>query len=424
MAAIIVIMGHSSSFLEKYDTDGYSYMIANGLASYFTFPDKEPIKTFYSKTGGYMKGICHPGWNNTNGIKDLNVEWVRIDCSEPLHYKDGSYSEQYYNIKWDLEHYTSQGFKVFLITPYPKNYYYCGIDPRTDEGKEFIKNDIRFLIEEFGDKISALQITNEMGIENFMYPLSIDEAADFIGMQLKEIQDIKGNIVVGFNSTNIFKIITKMENYWKYCDYVGLDIYIGCFDDIVKDIQAYDILIRGANHITGLPVVICEFGYMSYGERKSDAEKIEILKKHGYNSEEEARADIHGFIKTMPINFQNVVSRLDYSSDAELAEKIFGSDVSSLANHVYCELPKGYRLHDYPHTLNGQASFFTDVISRFNKIDCLVGSFVYQYTDSSSCYICGQSDCPVETGWGLVDLHGNPKPSYYAVKQGFAQIDK
>ena len=45
--------------------------------------------------------------------------------------------------------------------------------------------------------------------------------------------------------------------------------------------------------------------------------------------------------------------------------------------------------------------------------------FVYCWGDSDSCYVCGQADCPVETGWGLVDGKGNPKPSYYAVKEAY-----
>ena len=60
----------------------------------------------------------------------------------------------------------------------------------------------------------------------------------------------------------------------------------------------------------------------------------------------------------------------------------------------------------------------------FNFINLISsgGAIVYSYSDSDACYICGQSDCPVETGWGLVDLDGNPKPAYHAVKEGFAKI--
>jgi hypothetical protein len=46
--------------------------------------------------------------------------------------------------------------------------------------------------------------------------------------------------------------------------------------------------------------------------------------------------------------------------------------------------------------------------------------FVYCWQDSGDCYVCGQVECPVETKWGLVDYNGNPKPSYYAVKEAYA----
>ena len=44
------------------------------------------------------------------------------------------------------------------------------------------------------------------------------------------------------------------------------------------------------------------------------------------------------------------------------------------------------------------------------------------FDDTSKCYVCGQTDCPVETKWGIVDCDLNPKPAYYAVKEAFAEI--
>ncbi|MBR6361096.1 MAG: hypothetical protein IKS04_04810, partial [Clostridia bacterium] len=40
------------------------------------------------------------------------------------------------------------------------------------------------------------------------------------------------------------------------------------------------------------------------------------------------------------------------------------------------------------------------------------------------CYVCGQEECPVETGWGLIDGKGKPKPAYYAVRDGFSDAKK
>ena len=54
-------------------------------------------------------------------------------------------------------------------------------------------------------------------------------------------------------------------------------------------------------------------------------------------------------------------------------------------------------------------------------MDYVCGAVIYCWGDSDACYVCGQADCPVETGWGLVDLNGNPKPAYYAVQKAFSE---
>ena len=76
----------------------------------------------------------------------------------------------------------------------------------------------------------------------------------------------------------------------------------------------------------------------------------------------------------------------------------------------------------YPHTPEGQGRFFRDLIPRMYDLPFVGGLIVYCYSDSERCYMCGQSDCPTETRWGLVDVDGNEKPSYYAVRKAFGRI--
>ena len=76
----------------------------------------------------------------------------------------------------------------------------------------------------------------------------------------------------------------------------------------------------------------------------------------------------------------------------------------------------------YPHTPEGQGKFFRDLIPRMYHLPFVGGTIVYCYSDSEMCYMCGQSDCPTETRWGLVDVDGKEKPSYYAVKKVFGGI--
>ena len=62
------------------------------------------------------------------------------------------------------------------------------------------------------------------------------------------------------------------------------------------------------------------------------------------------------------------------------------------------------------------------IFKRLYKRKCLIGAIVYCWQDSGACYVCGQTDCPTETRWGLVDMDGKPKPSYYAVRDAMGEI--
>ncbi len=52
----------------------------------------------------------------------------------------------------------------------------------------------------------------------------------------------------------------------------------------------------------------------------------------------------------------------------------------------------------------------------------MLGQLYFRWADQPTCWQCGKPDCPAETAWGLVDLEGRPKPSYYAYKDGVARM--
>ena len=152
---------------------------------------------------------------------------------------------------------------------------------------------------------------------------------------------------------------------------------------------------------------------------RTNEEKVAVLQKYGYNSEEEATADMDNFIQKLPEDMKEEILELypDYTAE-QYAEIIFRGEYM---NHFYTSLPEGYYLDGYTHTPEGQAKFYEDLIPRLLSKDYIIGTIIYCWGDSDSCYVCGQEECPVETGWGLVDNDGNPKPAYYAVKEAFAE---
>ena len=382
--------------------------------------DRE-IKTALEMTGGYIKGVCHaePDYDL---IKQANIGWFRDDIPFPYG-EDGELSQSYISWKEYAKSYADQGIKIFGITPYPEDYIEYGLDPREEKNKEAIKDIARFYVEDLRDIVGAFQITNEMGIDRFTYPLTMDEAYEFIGIQLEAMYPIRGDIIIGYNlaALQIATMPFKMFRYHKYCDYVGVDLYLGCFENVLKRADQLVTILRFVREVTGKPIVLCEFGYIGGGAQKSTEEKNEILSYYGFSSEEDARENIDKLISNLPEDFREEFDKYADETPEYRADLMFEGEFS---NHLYCELQEGFGLYAFEHTPEGQADFFSYIIPKLRNLKFVIGTIVYCWQDGDDCYVCGQTDCPVETRWGLVDCDGNPKPSYFAVQKAFSDEGK
>ena len=379
-------------------------------------PFENETEIALEKVGGFMKGVCHaePPYDL---IKEGNIEWFRDDIPFPYD-ADGNLSESYLSWKEYVKAYADEGIRIFGITPYPEDYIEYGLDPRDPESREGIQDIARFYVEDLKGIVGAFQVTNEMGIDRFTYPLTMEEAYEFIGMQLEAMYPIRGDILIGYNlaALSIASMPFKMKPYHQYCDYVGVDLYLGCFENLLKSADQYILVLNFVRRVTGKPIILCEFGYIGLGEPKSEEEKLAILESYGYSSEEEARADIDNFIKALPEELANEFDKYADETPEYRANLMFEGEFS---NHLYTELHEGFGLYGFPHTPDGQAEFFSYIIPKIRKHSYVIGSFIYMWDDTGDCYVCGQTECPVETKWGLVDSDGNPKPAYYAVKEAF-----
>ncbi len=379
------------------------------------------VKSALEKTGGLIKGVCHAD-PDYELLHEAGIEWTRKDIPF-LYDKDGNISQSYLNWKAEMQEYADNGIRIFGITPYPEDFMEFGLDPREPADREAIQDIAEYYVKDLEGIVGVFQVANEMGIDRFTLPLTIDEAADFIGMQLEVMDPLceERNILLGYNIAN-FVLPFKMLKYNKYLDYVGLDLYLGCFEDVIHEIDTFVGLAGLVHLITQKPIIYCEFGYMGYGEPKTPEEKVEVLQKYGYNSEAEATADMANFIQKLPEDMKEEILELYPNYTAEqYADEIFRGEYM---NHFYTSLPEGYYLDGYTHTPEGQGKFFEDLIQKLLAKDYIIGTVIYCWHDSDACYVCGQPDCPVETGWGLVDGEGNRKPSFYAVKEAFTSTDR
>ena len=392
------------------------------LAASLVKPRRSPeVEAARRKLGGFAKGICHASEDYAQ-IKGAGIEWERADIPFPFD-EAGNVRENYLAWKERMRRYRANGIRIMAVTPYPRTFIDYGIDPRLPENEGRVRGVAAFLAEDLRGVAEAYQITNEMGIPHFTRPLNMKEAARFIGMQLAAMHPLRGDALIGYNSSGPQGDLHALMRPWlKYCDYVGIDLYIGCFAPVGNSFSTMDMMLRYIWSMTGKPIILCEFGYLSGGEPKSRAEKQAILQRYGVSSEKEISEKIELVLENMKTVAPTFWSRI--TSNASTPEKQAGYLLQiDTKNHLYSELPRGVRVRKCPHTPEGQANFYRTLLPRLAAHPFLLGAFIYAWQDSEKCYACGQSDCPTETRWGLVDRESKEKPSYYAVRDALAEIE-
>jgi len=372
------------------------------------------------KIGGFMKGICHPS-ENYEQIKGAGIEWNRADIPFPFD-AQGAVRQEYLDWKEKMRHYQANGIRIMAVTPYPRTYSEFGVDPVQNE--ERVREIAVFLLEDLKGIAEVFQITNEMGIPRFTQPLTLKQAARFIGVHLEAMYPHRGDILLGYNSAGPQGDLHALMRPWlKYCDYVGIDVYVGCFAPIGNHLIFNDLTLRYIWSMTRKPILLAEFGYISGGAPKTPEEKRAILRQYGVSSEKEAKEKIDLVLENMktvaPTLQARVTKNASGDSPKSRADYLFQIDTK---NHLYRELPKHVVVKNCPHTPEGQADFYRAVLPRLAAQPFLLGAFIYAWKDGERCYACGQSDCPTETRWGLVDTQHKEKPSYYAVRDALKEI--
>jgi hypothetical protein len=375
-------------------------------------------KEFNKKTG-FMAGICHASFEK-DVWADLGLNYVRLDIPMPFNSLAtfDTLSESFIAYRNTAVANKEKGVKTMVITPYPYTFLAYGIDPRTPEGREIVKRTNAKIAEEMKGIAEVYQITNEMGQPAFSAPLTLSESATFLKDGIDGVRVGNEDALTGYNMAGInYELIDLMGDYNDKIDYIGLDLYIGSFG--IGTIDMFILECRKLALEVKKPVILAEFGFMGKGDHKSKADKAKFLKEnYGYDSEASAIADYHNFLPMInPVLFATMKNV--FGDDKRVAEEVF---IGGYSDHFYETIGSNFLL-GYPHTPEGQAKFYKDLLPKIFKEKCIVGAFIYNSHDSNTCYTCGGHNCPIETSWGLFDVNGNPKPSYYAVKEAYASFN-
>ena len=403
--------------LEEFVYHQFAPTLTHVPPSLFSYPFKPKtsaeVRAARQKLGGFIKGVCHAGTDYAQ-IKNAGIEWNRADIPFPFD-AEGHQRDVYVHFKQRMKEYADNGIRIMAVTPYPRDFIAHGVDPRLPENEARIKEITVFLLQDLHGLIGALQITNEMGVPRFTLPLTMKEAVRFIGIQLETLYPVRGDVLIGYNSAGPqVDLHSMMRPYHQFCDYVGIDIYIGCFTSFGNYLWMYEVLLAYLWSFTGKPIILCEFGYISGGVPKTAEQKREILMRYGASSEAEARQNIEAFVERLPQRMQDYVRR---NASGDWGDFLF---ISDFKDHLYMEMPADVVIPGYPHTPEGQGLFYRDILPRLMRTEYLLGAFLYNYRDSANCYVCGQGECPIETRWGLTTIEGEEKPAYKAVQEVWA----
>jgi len=363
----------------------------------------------YEKTGGFIKGICHPT-EEYERIKDAGIRWIRRDVPSPFG-SDGGLSEHYINFVSQTKDFAENGIRSILISPYPRVFIENGIDPRTKDGLEKVTHFCKLMADTFKGLGVCWQATNEMHIAHFRAPLTMAESRDYIIASIKGLRQGDPDAAIGHNSVCGAREWLDYARYVEsevHSDYIGFDLYNGTWSNGGPETYIDEIELLHCE--IGLPVVLMEFGFSSLGVNltENSPEIGEYLAKHGFRDRADVSDRLDEFIETLPPGIKEMALTC---APEDKANVVF----STFPHLLKCWFAKQV----YPHTEEGQAHFYSVLLPMLLGNPHLAGTVIFCWRDSHHCFFCGEPDCPCETAWGLTRCDGTAKPAYDAVKSIF-----
>lgn len=338
-----------------------------------------------------IAGITAVANQNYHLIKDAGIEWLRTWFAFP--YKDrigGEYSKEFIKCLGNARKLSEMGFKHLGTTVGPGSYRYDENAKATiwksglpewagsyedDEYYEVLEAACAEMAAKTADFVYLWQIANEPDIDIFRGPLSDEQIVRFLLTAARGVKkgnpDARPGINIGF--------ITEYSEWLMkqiYCipdspfEYIGIDGYFGSWQP--GGPEDWKWYIDKVYEITSKPVIINEWGYSS--------------------------------LQSSP------------KTDDPHNKKYYNQDV--------CRNKAWNIVWKKEHSPEEQAEYIWECMKIFSQHPHVIGQFFFRWTDTPACWQCGQPDCPAECAWGIVDVNGNPKPGYYALKDAINKYFK
>ena len=322
-------------------------------------------------------------------VYECGFRWIRSGV--PFPWEDGMHgklSPRYLHAKEECRKAKAHGLNVMGATFGMGTWRYDPSDDSTrwrdeipafvgEKGTEAYYANLRetgaFLARDMQGLVDDLwQCMNEIDIPTFAGPYSAQVAANTARALADGIVSAAPEAKCGINLSHYCEEALAMADMvyapGHHFGYVGDDQYFGSWQG--KTVEMWNTVIDELYVRYGLPLLANEWGYSSGGEV----------------------ADTRPDPALLPDGWPDV-----------------------------CYEKRWFHAVEGGHTEEVQAEYIRRGLEIFAKHPHVLGSFLFCWKDAVHCYHCGQTDCPSECYWGIVDSQKRPKPAYHAVKEAIAR---
>lgn len=213
------------------------------------------------------------------------------------------------------------------------------------------------------------QVANEPDIEIFHGDMTREQNVRFLSAIARGLK--KGNpnarpgINLGFMNEYAEWLLEKLyRQEGSPFDYIGIDGYMGSWQEGGPEDWLW--YIDKAHELTGKPVIINEWGYSTL--------------HRGPNPDPEGKRAYNQDV------CRDKVWKISWNGE---------------------------------HSPEKQAEYIRQCMKIFAEHPAVIGEFFFRWSDTETCWQCGDPLCPAECAWGIVDVNGSPKPGYFALKEAY-----
>lgn len=321
-------------------------------------------------------------------MRDLGVKWVRLGLGFPYGEKRGEYSEEFLRSLEEVKRYKKEGFEILGGSAGPGSMRYDEKSKKTiwvpgvpewmgnhdsEEFYKFLEEGCEDAARLTKDIIGMWQIANEPDIDIFRGPWSDVQNVRFLLTAARGVKRGNPAAKVGINlgfitdySRWLLKELYTVED--TPFDYLGIDGYFGSWQP--GGPESWTAYIDEVHEITGKPIIINEWGYSSLGS----------------------------------------------------APKLYDLELKEHYNQDVCKNKAWDKVWKKEHSKEEQAEYVKECLKIFGAHPAVIGNFFFRWSDTETCWQCGEPDCPAECAWGIVDPQQRPKPAFYALKEGLNEL--